>query len=70
MLHQEDEQGDLPIKLTVLGVTVADFGLTCAWFSGGKAKIFSDEGLVNSIVPRIPPRGFVKSYCPTLGRTA
>ena len=40
MLHQEDEQGDLPIKLTVLGVTVADFGLTCAWFSGGKAKFF------------------------------
>ena len=70
MLHQEDEQGDLPIKLTVLGVTVADFGLTCAWFSGGKAKIFSNESLVNSIVPRIPPRGFVTSYCPTLGRTA
>ena len=41
MLHQEDEQGDLPIKLTVLGVTVADFGLTCAWFSGGgKTRFF------------------------------
>ena len=40
MLHQEDEPGDLPIKLTGLGVTVAEFGLTCAWFSGGKAKIF------------------------------
>ena len=70
MLQQEDEQGDLPIKLTVLGVTAADFGLTCAWFSGGKAKIFSNESLVNSSVPRIPPRGFVTSYCPTLWRTA
>ena len=35
MLHQEDESGDLPIKLTGSGVTVAEFGLTCAWFSGG-----------------------------------
>ena len=70
MLHQEDEQGDLPIKLTVLGVTVADFGLTCAWFSGGKAKIFSNESLVNSSVPRIPLRGFVTSYCHMLGKTA
>ena len=41
MLHQEDEPGELPIKLTSLGVTVADFGLTCAWFSGGgKARFF------------------------------
>ena len=70
MLHQEDEPGDLPIKLTSLGVTVAYFGLTCAWLSGEKAKIFSNESLVNSSVPRRPPQGFVTSYCPTLGRTA
>ena len=51
MLHQDDEPGDLPIKLTSLGVTVDYFGLTCAWFSGGgKAMIFSNESLVNSSV--------------------
>ena len=72
MLHQEDEPGDFAIKLISLGVTVAYFGLTCAWLSGGKAKFFSNESLVNSVnsVPRRPPRGFVTSYCPTLGRTA
>ena len=63
MLHQEDEPGDLPIKLTGLGVTVAEFGLTCAWFSGGKAKIFSSESLVNSSVSNRPPQEFVKSHC-------
>ena len=40
VLHQEDETGDLPVKLTGLGVTVAEFGLTCAWFSGGKPRFF------------------------------
>ena len=56
MLHQEDEPGDLAIKLTGLGVTAAEFGLTCAWFSGGKAKIFSSESLVNSSVSNRPPQ--------------
>ena len=40
VLHQEDEPGDLPIKLTSLGVTVAYFGLSCAWLSGGKPRFF------------------------------
>ena len=35
VLHKEDEPGDLPVKLTGSGVTVAEFGLTCASFSGG-----------------------------------
>ena len=73
MLHQEDEPGDLPIKLTGLGVTAADFGPhLCMVFEGGggEDKIFSNESLVNSSVPRRPPQGFVTSYCPTLGRTA
>ena len=63
MLHQEDELGDLPIKLTGLWVTVAEFGLTCAWFLEGKAKIFSHESLVNSSVSNRPPQGFVASHC-------
>ena len=67
MLHQEDEPGDLPIKLTGLGVAVAYFGLSCAWLSRGEAKIFSNESLINSSVPRRPPRGFVTSYYPRWG---
>ena len=70
VLHQEDEPGDLPITLTVLGVTVTYLGLSCAWFSPGESQDFSNESLVNSSVPRRPPQGFVTSYCPTLGRTA
>ena len=71
MLHQKDEPGDLPIKLTGLGVTAADFGPhLCMVFVGGEDKIFSNESLVNSIVPRRPRQGFVTSYCSTLGRTA
>ena len=73
MLHQKDEPGDLPIKLTGLGVTAADFGPhLCMVFGGGggEDKIFSNESLVNSIVPRRPRQGFVTSYCSTLGRTA
>ena len=73
VLHQKDEQGDLPIKLTGLGVTAADFGPhLCMVFGegGGEDKIFSNESLVNSIVQRRPRQGFVTSYCSTLGRTA
>ena len=40
VLHQQDEPGDLPITLTVLGVTVAYLGLSCAWFSPGESQDF------------------------------
>ena len=70
VLHQEDEPGDLPIKLTVLWGNGRRFWSHLCMVSRGKAKIFSNESLVNSSVPRRPPRGFVTSYCPTLGRTA
>ena len=43
MLHQKDEPGDLPIKLTGLGVTAADFGPhLCMVFGGrgGKTRFF------------------------------
>ena len=40
MLHQEDEPGDLPIKLTSLGVTVDHFALTCAWFFREESQDF------------------------------
>ena len=33
----------------------------------GEAKIFSNESLINSSVPRRPPRGFVTSYYPRWG---
>ena len=41
VLHQEDEPGDLPIKLTGLGVTAAEFGPhLCMVFRGGKTRFF------------------------------
>ena len=42
VLHQKDEPGDLPIKLTGLGVTAADFGphLCMVFGGGGKTRFF------------------------------
>ena len=42
MLHQDDEPGDLPIKLTSLGVTVDYFNLVSLvhGFQGGKPRFF------------------------------
>ena len=70
MLREEDEPGDLLIKLTGLGVTAAEFGPHLCMVFRGERQDFSNESLVNSSVPRRPPQGFVTSYCPTLGRTA
>ena len=41
MLHQEDEPGDLLIKVTGLGVTAANFGPhLCMVFRGAKTRFF------------------------------
>ena len=41
VLHQEDEPGDLPIKLTGLGVTAAEFGPhLCMVFRGERQDFF------------------------------
>ena len=41
MLHQEYEPGDLPIKLTGLGVTAAEFGPhLCMVFRGERQDFF------------------------------
>ena len=44
VLHQEDEPGDLPIKLTGLGVTAAEFGPhLCMVFRGERQDFFQSK---------------------------